>query len=125
MVVPVCLACAVASLVGENRLFGCVLSMSIRKQVGWQEKTAHVELYPGGSHGAFLGNRTTRISRIDRMTPIDIPPEPCAYAEEYPSSDTNCSQERQATDDASNDGNHLRLSLCLAVLRIVPCWQGS
>ena len=41
-----------------------------------------------------------------RMTLIDT--SPFVYAEEYPNSDTNSNQKRQATDDTSNDGNHFR-----------------
>ena len=88
-------------------MIGRVLSTSVRKQVGWQDKAAHVDLHPKGSYGVFRDNCTTRMSRIVRMTITKISPGPLAYAEEHPSSDTNYSQKCQATDDTSNDGNYI------------------
>ena len=99
-----------------------VLSTSVRKQVGWQDKIAHVDLHPGGSYGVSRGNCTTRISRVVQATVTNISPGPPTYAEEYPSSDTNYSQKCQAADDTSNDGNYIVLFLRLAVLRALLCW---
>ena len=103
-------------------MVGRVLSTSVRKQGGWQDKIAHVDLHPEGSYGVVRDNRTTRMSRVVRVMVTNISPGPPTYAEEYPSSDTNHSQKCQATDDTSNDGNYIVLFLRLVVLRALLCW---
>jgi len=113
---------AVVNPARAGGMVGRALSKAVRKQFGWQDKTAHVDLHPERSYGVFRDNHTTRMSRIVQVTVTNISPGPSAYAEEYPSSDASYSQKRQATDDTSNDGNYIVWFLWLAALRALLCW---